>query len=204
MFLISCSAHHYAAWPVLPVPGKRLPPLPKPRLLPLTLSVSSSPSTHRLCSISNTSTAILLSPFLPALPIYLLHPFLFLPASLARRSSSLQPTWFSALRLLAGVAFLSCALSPIRLSVSAAPQGSMSCLPQFQSDAISQSMLDRKIARYFFAWGVINVFLGGMLGGLTQVLSLLTHPGEVTNSPRRPIAPFACEPPGSVTIIIPL
>jgi len=54
-------------------------------------------------------------------------------------------------------------------------------LSLFQSDCVSQSRVDRKIARYFFMWGHINVFVGGVLGGMSEVLSLIYNPDNLLN-----------------------
>lgn len=48
---------------------------------------------------------------------------------------------------------------------------------QFQADGVSKSETDRHIGNYFVIWGVLNVFIGGFLGGLTQLYTLALDPG---------------------------
>jgi len=51
-------------------------------------------------------------------------------------------------------------------------------LSLIQADCPSQSHLDRKIGRYFMLWGILNLFLGGMLGGMVQVVSIINNPAD--------------------------
>jgi hypothetical protein len=48
--------------------------------------------------------------------------------------------------------------------------------PQFQADSYLKSKMDRKIAIYFLMWGFVNVFLGGMLGGMLELANLIADP----------------------------
>jgi len=51
-------------------------------------------------------------------------------------------------------------------------------LALFQADGVSKSETDRHIGNYFVIWGVLNVFIGGFLGGLTQLYTLALDPAN--------------------------
>jgi len=52
-------------------------------------------------------------------------------------------------------------------------------LTLFQADSFFKSKMDRRIGVYFLMWGFINVFLGGMLGGMLELANLVADPQDV-------------------------